>query len=82
VAVDLECAHAPWPDIESGSVDFSDLLSLLVGALGTYLAWLSIKMWREQDAVTAEQTRLAESMNGLLRRLTELESKQATMLER
>jgi hypothetical protein len=59
-----------------------DLLSVGLAALGSWLAWLAIRMGRENEAVTGKQTALAESMNGLLGRVAELEAKQATMLER
>jgi hypothetical protein len=68
---------APWPDL--GSKEFEHvrdlltlaigLLGLVVGGLSSWLAWLSIRMGREQDEVTQKET-------ALLERLQELEAKQ------
>ena len=48
---------------------------LVVGLLGAYLAWLAIRMGRENEKVTASQVEI-------LGRLAGLEEKQAAMLER
>jgi hypothetical protein len=58
-----------------------DLLSVGLAALGAWLAWLSIKMGREQDAVTVKQMDLMEGQKDLLAELKALEAKQADIAE-
>src|SRR5262245_59233406 len=64
-----------WESVEMWAPVVRDVLSVGLAALGSWLAWLSIKMGREQDAVTARQMAIMES-------LRDLEAKQAATAEK
>lgn len=74
---------SPLPDVLSadwfGAV--RDVISLLVGGVGTYLAWLAIKMGRDNDKVTEKQVELMASQKELLERLGDFESEQLQVLK-
>lgn len=57
------------------------LPSLVVGALGLYLAWLAVKMGRDNENVAAEQMSLMKGQKVLLEELGKLEAKQAELAD-
>jgi hypothetical protein len=52
------------PDVH-WSVELGDLANLLVAAVGAYLAWLAIRMGREQTRIGKEQTQIAKRQEAL-----------------
>src|SRR5687768_14569876 len=69
------------PDV-SWQFELGDLANLVVAVVGAYLAWLAIKMGREQDAVSAKQMVIMEGQKGLLEELGKLERKQTDIAEK
>lgn len=65
------------PDLRVGTFEIRDLLGLVMTVVATYLAWLAIKMGREQDAVTAKQMELMAGHKDMLDRLADISSAQA-----
>jgi hypothetical protein len=70
------------PDVEIGVLEVRDLLALVLTSVGAWLAWLAIRMGREQGAFTAKQMEILEGQRGLLGRLGELEEKQLAIAEK
>jgi hypothetical protein len=54
------------PDLRVGAFEIRDLVSLVVGGLGAFLAYLAIKPGKEQAAISKRPAEIAETQHQIL----------------
>jgi hypothetical protein len=54
------------PDLRVGTFEIRDLVSLVVGGLGAFLAYLAIKLGKDQAAISKRQAEIAETQHRIL----------------
>jgi len=54
------------PDLKVGTIEIRDLVSLVVGGLGVFLAYLAIKLGKEQAKIAEKQTGIAEKQDRIM----------------
>lgn len=62
----LRVVRDHFPEIKRGSLEIRDLVSLTITALGAFLAYLAIKLGREQTKIAAKMMAIWEKQDQLL----------------
>jgi hypothetical protein len=63
----MQQALLEWlPDLRAGTIEIRDLVNLVVGGLATYLAYLAIRMGREQSRTAFRQAEIAEVQHRIM----------------
>src|ERR1044072_8385762 len=55
-----------WQLVEAGAPVVRDVLSLAIGGLGVFLAYLAIKLGKEQAQIADKQTAIAEKQDRIM----------------